>query len=59
MSSYESTSGNISQMLAAADEAGAFSSGDLAALEQDDNFIKWLEENQMKMVDLTAATYTE
>jgi hypothetical protein len=46
-------------MLSAADEQGSFSSADFTTLEQDENFVKWMEENQMSMVDIVSASYTE
>jgi hypothetical protein len=46
-------------MLNTADETGSFKQSDFDTLEQDDTFMAWMEENNMKMIDLTTASYTE
>ena len=59
ISSIEASQSSIADMLAAADEAGSFSQGDFELLENDENFQKWLEENNKTMLEITSATYTE
>ena len=59
ISSVQDSKSNVSTMLSAADEAGGFSSADLASLKTDENFTAWLEQNNKTMRDLTTASYTE